>query len=97
MNEKPRTIHYAYKRRPRKTHYERRVATKATIQSIKQYILDYREKYGLSPSMREMAAEYHVSTSTVSYYMALLERDGWIRPRLEGVARNIIPVEGAKA
>jgi SOS-response transcriptional repressor LexA len=90
MNSK--NIHYAYKRTKKKP-YDRRTETAKKIEAIKDYIRSYRKKYCMSPAIRDIANEFKMSTSTVAYYINILDREGWLRPRQPGLSRNIIPME----
>jgi hypothetical protein len=90
MNSK--NIHYAYKRKPSKN-YDRRVATTNKISTIKDYIRKFRAEYSYSPTIRDMASQFKMSTSTVAYYINILDREGWLRPRQAKLSRNIIPMD----
>ena len=90
MNTK--NTHYAYKRKPQKD-YDRRVSTANKISAIKDYIRSYRKEYCISPTIRDMANEFKMSTSTVAYYINILGREGWLRPRQPRLSRNIIPMD----
>lgn len=63
------------------------------LEKLKDFIRAYWEKEHYSPSIAEIKAEFHTSTSHVSKWLDRLEKDGWIEKRKPGVARNIVPVE----
>ena len=60
---------------------------------ILEYITDYINRVKIPPSIREIAEDCGISsTSTVVYHLDRLERQGAIR-RIPGVARGIVLCE----
>lgn len=51
-----------------------------TSQKLLEFIIDYKNKNGFNPSIREMCEALSLSsTSTIFYYLNILEKDGKIR------------------
>lgn len=66
------------------------------INTLYDFIVDYKNKHGFCPSVREMCDELHInSTSTITYYLNRLEKDGKIR-RGESKNRAIEVLEDEK-
>lgn len=61
------------------------------------FILSYWKEHKTSPSTRELADSMNTSTSVINYYLRLLQEDGYILWKPDGLSRQIIPVEIAQA
>jgi DNA-binding FadR family transcriptional regulator len=60
-----------------------------------EYIKAYKSKFdGISPTWRELAAEFNTSKSVVGYVLRQLENDGKIRLVGNGKIRGIMVVGG---
>ena len=64
----------------------------AKLEVVKTYIRSYWQENHMPPSVRDLARYMNASTSMAGFWLARLERDGWLEPRRPEVSRCIVPV-----
>lgn len=63
---------------------------------VLEFIVMFKQEHdGLSPTVRELATEFHTSTSVIAYYLNLLRASGAIE-YLDGLKARSIMVVGGK-
>lgn len=63
-------------------------------QDVLDFIRSYRNRYGLSPSIREIGEGIGLhSTSSIQKYIQSLTEQGYLQ-KIEGKTRALIPLEG---
>jgi repressor LexA len=49
-----------------------------TLETVYDYLTRYIDEHGYPPSIREIAAEYYIGTTTASKHLSILEAQGRI-------------------
>ena len=62
-------------------------------QDILQFLRTYVDEHGISPTLKEIAAQFGVNKVTIFGHVAEMERKGVIRRRARGVSRSLELVE----
>ncbi len=63
--------------------------------AVYQFIVRYTHEHGYPPTIREVGAEFGFkSTNGTRYYLNQLEQAGYVKERIKGKSRAIVPVDG---